>query len=103
MDDHEVLQHLLKLDAEAGALVNDAQAEADRRISGGEKQNRLLYEEAYARELESLESHYVQNIAAVREDYRKQLEVYRESLKTMSINTENFSSLAERLLIIREV
>jgi F0F1-type ATP synthase membrane subunit b/b' len=39
-EDKDVLQHLLHLEAEASALVDDAQAEADRRVSEGEKQNR---------------------------------------------------------------
>ena len=98
MDDHEVLQHLLNLEKEASALVNDAQVEADRRISEGEKQNRALYEDVYAREVESLEGHCAENLAVVREDYRKQLEVYRESLKTMPIDMKTFSILAEKLL-----
>jgi vacuolar-type H+-ATPase subunit H len=102
MDDHEVLQHLLGLEQEASALVDDAAAEADRRVSEGEKQNRVRYEDAYARDVESLEAHYTQNIANAREDYRKQLEAYRESLKTMPLDTEAFSSLAEKLLICKE-
>ena len=102
MDDHEVLQHLINLEKEAGALVNDAQAEADRRVSEGEKNSRFLYEDAYAREVESLENHYMQSITAIKNDYSKQLEAYRESLKAMSLNMENFSHLAEKLMIIKE-
>jgi len=102
MDDHEVLQHLLNIEKEASGLVKDAQAEADKRISEGEKQNRSLYEEAYSREVKSLEEHYAQNLAAVRDDYQKQLKAYRESLKTVELNMEKFSSLAEKLLIIKE-
>ena len=102
MDDHEVLQHLINLEKKASALVNDAQAEADRRISEGEKKNRSLYEDAYAGELESLENHYAQSISAIKDDYSKQLEAYRESLKTMPLNTENFFHLAEKFMIIKE-
>ena len=102
MDDHEILQHLLNLESEARTLVDDAQAEADRRISEGEKQNRALYEEAYAREVESLESRYFQNLAEIKEDYRKQLEAYRETLKAVPRDMEGFSLLAEKLMFFRE-
>ena len=98
MDDQEVLQHLLKLEAEAAALVNDAQAEADRRVSEGEKQNRVQYDEVYAREVEVLEESQVKNLAAVKEEYRKQLDMYRESLKAISPDMGAFSSLTEKLL-----
>ena len=103
MDDHEVLQHLLNLDAEAAALVNDAQTEADKRVAEGEKQNRSRYDEVYARDVESLEASYSQNIAAVKENYRKQLDVFRKSLETMPVDMNAFSSLAEKLLGLKEL
>jgi vacuolar-type H+-ATPase subunit H len=98
MDDKAVLQHLLDLENKAEALVNDAQAEADRRIAEGEKQNRARYDEAYARETETLEASSVQKISAVKEEYRKQLEAYRETLKTQMQDIKAFSSLAEEFL-----
>ena len=103
MDDHEVLQHLLNLEAEASALVDDAQTEADRRISEGEKQSRIQYDDRYAREVEALEASCARELAAVRENYARQLEAYRESLKSMSLDTEAFSSQAEKFLISREL
>jgi len=99
MDDHEILQHLLSLENEAAALVDDAQAEADRRVSEGEKLNRSRYDETYAREVETLEVAYVQKITAVKEGYRKLLEEYGNNLKAMALNLEAFSSLAEALLL----
>jgi vacuolar-type H+-ATPase subunit H len=98
MDDHEVLQHLLNLETKSATLVDEAQAEADRRIAEGEKQNRLRYDEAYAQEVEALETSFTQTIAALREDCRKQLEFYRDVMKRTPLDTEAFSSLAEKLL-----
>ena len=99
MDDREVIQYLMKLEKEANTLVDDAQAEADRKVSEGEKQLRVRYEEVYTREIESLEIHYNQKIAAVKKDYRQQLEAYRENLKAQPINIKAFSTLAENLLV----
>ena len=103
MDDHEILQHLLSLENKAAALVDDAQAEADRRVSEGEKLNRSRYEETYAREVEALEVSYNQKITAVKEGYRKQLEEYGNYLRTIPIYPEAFSSLAEELLFYKDV
>ena len=99
MEDQEILQHLLSLEAQAAALVNEAQAEADRRVAEGEKQNRAIHDEAYAREVEGLESDYAQNLASIKENYQRQLDEYRDSLKNVTLNTGAFFSMAEDLLI----
>jgi len=98
MDEHDVLQHLLNLEAQAADLVNDAQAESERRISEGEHHNSARYEEVYAREVQTLEESYAKNLIAVKEGYREQLELYRESLSVMPIDMGAFSSLAEEYL-----
>ena len=94
-----VLRHLLELEAEAAALVDGAQAEADRRIAEGEKLSRARYDEAYAAEAAALEAAYAAEIAAVKADYQQQLDVYREGIKAMPVNYPAFSALAERFLI----
>jgi len=98
MDEQDVLQHLLDLENRAAALVNDAQAEADRRLSEGEKENRARYDEVYSTEVAELEASYAQNIATVKADYSSQLEAYLESLRSISLDKAAFSSLAEKLL-----
>ena len=98
MDDYEILQHLLDLEKQAAVLVDDAQAEADRRVSEGEKQNRTRSDEAFAKEVELLEEAYKRNIAAVKESYRRQLDVYRESIERQPVDAEVFSKLAKELL-----
>jgi len=102
MDEHEVLQQLLDLESKAAGLVNDAQAEADRRISEGEKQNRAQYDSIYSAEVAELEASYIKNIAAVKEDYRTQLDEYQENLKAIPLDKTSFSSLAEKLLFKTE-
>jgi regulator of protease activity HflC (stomatin/prohibitin superfamily) len=98
MDEQDVLRHLLAVEAEASALVDDAQAEADRRVTEGEKQNRLLYDEQYGRETARLEAQYGENIERVKADYKKQLDSYRESLDAMPVNTEAFIRAVESFL-----
>ncbi|MDR0314143.1 MAG: hypothetical protein LBI14_11175 [Treponema sp.] len=98
-DEKSVLKHLLNLEAEAAALVNEAQAETERRIAEGEKICRARHDESYSAEVASLEAAYNNEISAVKEDYKKQLEASRDSLKTMPVNQKQFSALAERLLL----
>jgi vacuolar-type H+-ATPase subunit H len=96
--DKEVLRHLLNLEAEAAALVEDAQAEADRRVAEGEKQSRSRYDETYAAEVAALETAFKSETTAVKEEYKKQLDTYRDSLKALPVDRAAFSALAEQLL-----
>ncbi|MDR2607330.1 MAG: hypothetical protein LBC57_02970 [Treponema sp.] len=89
---------MLKIEAEASALVDDAQAEADRRVSEGEKQNRILYDERYASSSAEAEVSYTEAIERVREDYRSRLEDYRKSLEAMPLDETNFSNLMEKYI-----
>jgi len=102
MENHEILQHLLEIESKAATLVDDAQAEADRRVSEGEKQNRARYDEQYAVEVAALEEAFSRDIALARENYRKQLEEYHEGLKAQPVDTKAFFSVAEKLLVLRE-
>ena len=99
VEDKDVLQHLLHLEAEASALVDDAQAEADRRISEGERRNRAGHDEAYGAEVSVLEAVHVKEIEALREDYRRQLETYKAALNAKPVNQAAFSVLAEKFLL----
>jgi regulator of protease activity HflC (stomatin/prohibitin superfamily) len=98
MDERNILGHLLKVEADASALVDDAQAEADRRISEGEKQNRVFYDERYAAVSSEAEASYTEAIARVREDYRSRLEDYRKTLEAMPLDETNFSNLMEKYI-----
>jgi len=102
MENNEILQHLLEIESKAATLVDDAQAEADRRVAEAEKQNRARYDEQYAKEVETLEEAFSRDIALAKEDYRKQLEEYHNSLKALSPDTKAFFSLAEKLLVSGE-
>ena len=97
--DEYVLRHLLDLEAKAAALVDDAQAEADRRTAEGEKLSRARYDEAYAAEVAALEAAYAEETAAIKADYKRQLDTYREELGAMPVNREAFFALAKRFLI----
>jgi vacuolar-type H+-ATPase subunit H len=97
MDERDVLQHLLEVESNASTLVDDAQAEADRRIAEAEKRNRLRYEEQYNEAAAELNREYALKTAETREDYTRQLEAYRKSLDTMRVNRDDFYRLIEQI------
>jgi F0F1-type ATP synthase membrane subunit b/b' len=98
MNDEEILGHLLKIEAEAAALVRDAQAEADRRVDEGEKQNRAAYDGRYRAEAARLEAEYQKEKEKVNDQYQKELEAYCEKLNAINADTGRFSASLEALL-----
>jgi vacuolar-type H+-ATPase subunit H len=96
MDNDNTLEHLLKIEAEAAALVNDAQAEADRRIHENEEQNRKTYEERYKVEAQMRESALGKEKEKLKEQYQQTLEKYRNGISNAKTDMEKFSGLFNR-------
>jgi vacuolar-type H+-ATPase subunit H len=96
--DQGVLRHLLEVEAQAKALVNDAQAEADRRAAEAEKHNRSQYDARYGAEAAALDEQYGAALASIKEEYNKQLDTYRQSLMAMKTDGENFNRTVNRFL-----
>jgi negative regulator of replication initiation len=95
--ERDVLRRLLKVESDAAVLVDDAQAEADRRVAEGEKASRARYDERYSQEAALLDGEYARTVQAIKEDYQKRLDSYRESLNGMPVRKDDFFALAEHL------
>jgi hypothetical protein len=96
--DRDVLRHLLDVESGAQSLVDDAQAEADRRTAETEKQNRARYEEQYTKEAALLDSRYEVEIKAVKAEYDKLLDEYRLELEERRPDYGAFSCLLDDFL-----
>ncbi|MDR1597138.1 MAG: hypothetical protein LBR99_05470 [Treponema sp.] len=92
-----VLSHLLKVESQASVLVDEAQSEADRRVAEHEKESRARCDQRYGLEAAELNGEYEKAVLAVKEDYKRQLEAYRESLAAMPVHADVFSRLADSL------
>jgi hypothetical protein len=92
------LEHLLKIEAEAAALVDGAQAEVDHRVSEAERHNRARYEERYGREAAALEAAFHREIEGTKDYYKEELDAYRESLDHIKMDRGRFSALMTALL-----
>jgi vacuolar-type H+-ATPase subunit H len=93
MENDNTLEHLLKIEAEAAALVNDAQAEADRRIHENEEKNRKIYEERFRVETQKRELSLRKEKEKLREQYQQKLEDYRNGISAVKVDVEKFSAL----------
>jgi len=99
MEDRDVLQHLLEIEGQAAVLVDDAQAEADRRVKEAEEQNRLAYDGEYQKIVKELEAVCQKEVEAAKAEYDKSLDEYRMSLDSIPKDSGAFSSLAFSLLV----
>jgi vacuolar-type H+-ATPase subunit H len=93
MDNDKTLEHLLKIEAEAAALVNDAQAEADRRIHENDEKSRSAFEERYRVEAELRESSLKKEKDKLKKQYQQSIDDYREEISGINADMERFSAL----------
>jgi vacuolar-type H+-ATPase subunit H len=101
MDNVNTLDHLLQIETRASALVNDAQAEADRRIHENEEKNHTLYEERYRAKVQELEASLKEEKEKIKIRYQKELDEYREEISMVDVNVESFSALLNDYLSAR--
>ena len=93
MENENTLDHLLQIEAKAAALVNDAQAEADRRIHESEEKNRAAYEERYKAEAQVLEASLKKEKEKIKSEYQKALDEYRAEISGIKVSVDNFCAL----------
>ena len=99
MEDTDILRHLLKIEARAAALVDDAQAEADKRIKAAEEENRRLYEERRLSLVTELEAASREEMAAARAEYGAALDAFRAENSRLPLDRGAFGALAFSLLL----
>ena len=93
-----VLDHLLKVEAEASALVNDAQNEADKRIRENEEKNRIAFDEKIKLEIQTQESIFNSEKEKTNSQYYQALQEYRDEISKIIIDEERFSGLLNEYL-----
>jgi hypothetical protein len=93
MENKTTLDHLLKIEAEAAALVNEAQAEADRRTHENEEKNRVAHEERHRAEAGKRELSLKDEIEKFKSQYQESLDEYRKEISGVIVNEERFFAL----------
>jgi len=93
MQSRSVLDHLLKVEAEAAALVSDAQNEADRRIRDNEEKNRALCEERLKEQIHIHELSFKEEKENIDRRYNEALDKFREELKNVNADESCFRAL----------
>lgn len=94
----DAINHLLEVEKNASALINDAAQEADRRLSDAHSKYNTEYKLRYDEVASRLEAEYQQNHNQIAEKYQKEIDSYKESLAAKPQNYEAFSALLDKLI-----
>ncbi|MCL2759550.1 MAG: hypothetical protein FWD22_05000 [Treponema sp.] len=92
------LEHLLEVEAEASAMVENAQKEADKRIRENEEKNRKAYEDRLKIELQKCELTLKEEKEKIKELYQKTLDEYRREIFGIKPDEQGFSALLNEYL-----
>ena len=98
MENENTLDHLMKIEAQAAVLVDDAQAEAERRIHENEEKNRALFEERIKAETEKRETLLKKETEETRIQYQQTIEIYKKEISGVSVDEKHFISLLNEFL-----
>jgi len=98
MENENTLDHLLKIEAEAAALVNDAQAEADKRIHENEEKMRTSFEERFRLEAQARELSLNNEKNKLKEQYQNAIDEYRKEISSINVDVERFTSLFNKYI-----
>lgn len=94
----DAINHLLEVEKNASALINDAAQEVDRRLSETRVKYNSEYKARYDQIAASLEAEYQTNHNSIAEKYQKEIDSYKESLEAKAQDYEAFSSLLDKLI-----
>ena len=94
----DAINHLLEVEKNASALINDAAQEVGRRLSEARVKYNSEYKARYDKTAASLEAEYQTNHNSIAEKYQKEIDSYKESLAAKAQNYEAFSSLLDKLI-----
>ena len=94
----DAINHLLEVEKNASALINDAAQEVDRRLSQARAKYNSDYKARYDELASTLEAEYQDAHQKIAEKYQNEIETYKQSLEAKAQNTEAFSSLLDKLI-----
>ena len=92
------LDHLLEVEAEAAALVSDAQQEADRRLRENDEKNRAALDEKIRKEIHNKQLFLNEEIKKIKIKYNKALDDYRGEISKINSDAQGFSALLNKFL-----
>jgi vacuolar-type H+-ATPase subunit H len=101
MPDIDVITHLLEQEERAETMLQESQAESDRRIAKARADAEVDFKSKYEKVISALDADYAAQIAKIESEYSAQsqeyhgrLEALKTDKKTFNILLDNFFDLA---------
>ena len=96
MQSKSTLDLLLQAEAEAAALVSDAQIEADRRMHDNEEKNRITFGDQIKKEIQKQELALKDEKEKIISGYENALKEYRNEIKNITSDENSFCNLLNK-------
>lgn len=96
--DIDTIKHLLEVEKNASALIDDAKIEAEKRIADAHLKYNSEYKSKYEAVASTLELEYQKNLETITEKYKSEIEEYKKSLENKPQNETAFNALLEKYL-----
>lgn len=95
----DAIKHLLEVEKNASALINDAKTEADKRLSEAHLKYNSQYKEKYDQLVAQLDKDFEEQHNQIEAKYKKEIDEYKASIESKSQDKKSFESLLEKLLL----
>lgn len=94
----DAIKHLLEVEKNASALINDAKIEADKRLADARLKYNSEYKTKYDAIASELEAEYQNKLKEITSKYKSEIEEYKKSLEDKTQNDEAFTALLNKYL-----
>lgn len=98
MAESDVIEHLISVEHEAASLMQDAQIEADKRISAAKVQADELYKKQYEQLILELDAQYQTRSAEITQKKDADFKAYQENIERLQTDEASFNTLLDSLL-----
>lgn len=93
------INHLLEVEKNASALINEAKIEAEKRVAEVRSKYNSDYKSKYEVIASEMEAAYQTKLEAVSAKYKQEIEDFKKSLTEKNQNEEAFNDLLEKYLL----
>lgn len=93
-----VINHLLEVEQNAAALIQDAQIEADKRINAAKIQAESMYKERYDKLVAEQEDLFAKKSSEIAAKYEQAVSEYKQRIVVSEKHLPAFSELLDNIL-----
>lgn len=94
----DIINNLLEIEKDAASLINNAQIEAQKRVSDAKNKYNTEYKQKYDDIVFQLEKEYDSEIEKINKEYDDSISSFKNKLEEKQKNTNAFNSLLDKIL-----